>query len=1220
MSGWDTGSSWGSAGSSSGHGASSWGTTSGWGSGAGWADLKASQPATPLVTKSGQLSKAGIANNAAALLSAERANVGAKLAQPSHAGGFEGFVGNALNDMTGALTALPAGIEQIGKQAAFSFGPRGVKESIGQAWNDPRELLGGTIHPLVAGTAYDIGLGHLNAKGAPVLGTDTHFGQVGHRFYQHPLALPMDVLSVLGFGGAKALEGAQAGVRAGRIAEDSRLGRLAADNGRMIPMPDGTLRPLQRGRTIQGRMVQDFLDRKVSPEGPLRRFSAPIKVQGMAEKRANAITNHTYRITHRAVKAFQKLTPNEQFLAHIAGQFGDLSDNPVLTPLEQARQMAEESYRRQPTAQTAHYIEQIQNANPHDLLHPRPEFTQAVHQMRELANSSTEALSGTGRVAAQNEERRLLGVRVASGARPAESDQVFAHRAANSAVADLRRQIKVAEKKVASTRNALTKVSAAPTRAERELQTWSERLAYHSRPLSDRYDEYAFGHAAKGHEVAPIEDFAMRANRHQELARQKVLDLQAKVGAQKGASKFDENGLRVVPEHIQAATDAHATARAELANLREQAAEARKVALRTPAPKARAAETLRGGVDTQTLAEREAEWLSGQREVPGLSPEFGPRFRWPHEGFGPRDIGQGMTKTSRVPLTEVAHGGNERWDSGRKMMAGNYGTHPNVIAYDFGKSLATQHQLMMQHELLDPWAHPLSPADIAGVRTGKLRLYDPAAVRGKNDLLRKLQELPNSHDASNGVRRFVKEEVLPQVRPEHLEYATAEKLGEKGLQVVPKHIANRYENQFMKSHRFMRMVVQRPTDVWRYATLHLRPGWMVNNAVSNAMMSAFGASNHTPDAYLAVLRHHPEIKRFIESHPEFSSIRGALYGTQGRITHMGSMMTDAEARDLTRVEAARTTTAKVGRGAMGAVKAVGNGISRMNMALENIPRTAAFMEDALPRLHAMRDEIQAGNMSLEQALHHIYSGDTAEAKAAAQTAVYHVNRVMGDWQNLSPVERTYIRAFIPFYSWYKVILTVSKNLVVDHPLRMNILLKAAQQTQNSQQANPSWLKGNINSLPGMGPNTMLSTTSWNPFATPAQEAAIAAGLVMPSRTPPTGQGSPWSLTNPFIQSGLTALLNQDMYTGGKNYAPGANQGPTARFLGAMLNEFPEVGYGQHIAGGLHIPGTNYAPIHSSYPSSLYPHQGRLDYLLNFLGLPIKRVDKKEAAKLAAEGK
>jgi hypothetical protein len=55
-----------------------------------------------------------------------------------------------------------------------------------------------------------------------------------------------------------------------------------------------------------------------------------------------------------------------------------------------------------------------------------------------------------------------------------------------------------------------------------------------------------------------------------------------------------------------------------------------------------------------------------------------------------------------------------------------------------------------------------------------------------------------------------------------------------------------------------------------------------------------------------------------------------------------------------------------------------------------------------------------------------------------------VNQALGDYLNLSPVERNVLRNALPFYSWYKAIVTTTAHLAVDTPLRANILGQIGQ--------------------------------------------------------------------------------------------------------------------------------------------------------------------------------
>ncbi len=63
--------------------------------------------------------------------------------------------------------------------------------------------------------------------------------------------------------------------------------------------------------------------------------------------------------------------------------------------------------------------------------------------------------------------------------------------------------------------------------------------------------------------------------------------------------------------------------------------------------------------------------------------------------------------------------------------------------------------------------------------------------------------------------------------------------------------------------------------------------------------------------------------------------------------------------------------------------------------------------------------------------------------AALEEGVRAANRVLTDWDSLVPFERQILRTVFPFYGWMKHILKFTLSLPVDHPVRLSIIARFA---------------------------------------------------------------------------------------------------------------------------------------------------------------------------------
>lgn len=1232
MSGWTWG---GSGGSSSGSSGWSWGGAS---SGGGSASSSGKPPTT-----NSAAGKALIAGESGQLLRGQALMKAA--GSTTHEGGFGGFLNNALGDLGSAVYHLPGGIISSAEQVPHTlFSPSVLRMNVPIPFLDPSgtrfgshqnvfhhhdNLIGGLGQSLVRGTAYDVGFGHQNAAGMAT-GWDWHPGEIGHREFKHPLNLPLDILSVLDQGGTAALRGVKAGAASGRFAEGSRLARLADDTGRTVTYGDRTLN-LSRAKTLQGRMIENAADRFGGADTGRenwRLVGVGRKFQNIGQAGAKSRDLARWQLEQRFAREFNKLNPDEQALLHVGAQFRlPHPDHPLETPVEQAIRLVREDPGVDSAAKDT-YIHQLESANPAVLEHPSKQMIKVNELGRQLRDETARVREQLGLATPEDHALRdLLPMRAVSGVKIGPSEKVDTYTAARKALADAKKETTKARGAVANARVGVARMTGRNP-ALRDLRIAAARMASHGgKSLEERYAEYTARVTRLKRTPVSQEEFAARGPGHL-FEKAKAKHDEAVAALSETPQRYieseqafphqlpeDAQGPQALPEDVlgrRIPENAKAQQKYEAAQqaLREKkAAEtaARKALRETPKPGPKEMTRLVGGTDPAELARMQQEWLSGQRDIPGLSREFGPAYRWPHTQFDTRSGAQAAARKDAVGLGKKPLPATAKFNQMKNLVAAHYETHPQALLYDHGQWMGYAHALDMQHELLEPHAIPIGPE---GVRPG-YRMFDPNGLSALAAKLRdQRQTLKTRFGTSEDATAAIAKEVT---HPQHVEYATAERAGEKGLMQVPKWVADRYQREMHQANYGLRLIWDRPTDMWRYLTLNVRPGWAATNAVSNAMMMALQAGKEAPAAYMAALGDR-NIKAAIEETDRLAGVnRGGLYRAESNIRNVGVLADRYEASRLARYA---DKGGSIGRWMFTPIRKFGSGVTRFNVAMENAARRGVFMEDAIPRMREFYKNAENANKSLEQALREIYGGNRAEAKFAAQQAVEHVDRALGNFTDLGRFEREWVRRFIPFYSWYKVAAIVSKNLVVDHPLRINLLLRATQAVAPQDQAFPDFLQGALQNLPGLSKNDILTTTSQNPFTTPVQTVRGLQALGPGGAG--AGENSLLANANPIVQALYSGFSGTDPFTGGKNYSPGAKQGPLLASLGAFANQFPEVGYAQHIFGGLRVPGTNFAPIGKAYPSKLYPQQSRLDYLLNYLGVPIKHVNRQRAAQMAAE--
>ena len=241
----------------------------------------------------------------------------------------------------------------------------------------------------------------------------------------------------------------------------------------------------------------------------------------------------------------------------------------------------------------------------------------------------------------------------------------------------------------------------------------------------------------------------------------------------------------------------------------------------------------------------------------------------------------------------------------------------------------------------------------------------------------------------------------------------------------------------------------------------------------------------------------------------------------------------------------------------------------------------------------------------------------AMSKDERQQLLDLVDRGLGNFNTLTPVERRFMRRIFPFYAWFKVITAVSKDLLIDSPLRVNIVYNLEKMVQNNPDLvpagmMPSWLAGAISTgRPKHGQQQLISTVGLNPFATISQLGRAGKSVV--------GQGgNPTEAASEFGPALGVADLFQgiDPFTGQGYTGPGDKESPIVRAILGTLSSLPETqllqSYG--IAPGLFGHGRD--------PQSYAPERfgpGINQTLAGFLGLPIKQARLKKLHGYAKEG-
>jgi hypothetical protein len=412
--------------------------------------------------------------------------------------------------------------------------------------------------------------------------------------------------------------------------------------------------------------------------------------------------------------------------------------------------------------------------------------------------------------------------------------------------------------------------------------------------------------------------------------------------------------------------------------------------------------------------------------------------------------------------------------------------------------------------------------------------------------------------------------------------------------IVPKATARAATGEFTRMNDFMYRWVRQPLRIWRALLLGLRPAFLVNNLIGNSLMYTMktGGKGAVRDLFMAMRESHGDqiAKRLLDDPSTPRDVRLDLYREFFPEQMSGTMgLTQSPSTEgLLR----------------GATSAVGKGFEKATGALPTLTSKIAeegfrrglirnFIRNS-PEFRAVYESMPRETRSFETAARKLLSGKGGERYQRLVSE--QVDRSLGNYTRLSPLERNGLRNLLPFYAWYRAILKTTLHLGIDNPLRAQFLFRLGQigtETMMNQAGMlplPSYLQGSIPL--GLGPKgtrRVLSTQSLNPWATLSQ----------------LGRGITDDLTslgiNPFVIGGLEAY--KKLASG-----PGGTTRPVSvqAWLGEMMKT---------IVTGL----PPYAQVFPKGPSKLYPNRGYLSALEAWAGAPIKELNPVIAAQYAAAG-
>jgi hypothetical protein len=330
-------------------------------------------------------------------------------------------------------------------------------------------------------------------------------------------------------------------------------------------------------------------------------------------------------------------------------------------------------------------------------------------------------------------------------------------------------------------------------------------------------------------------------------------------------------------------------------------------------------------------------------------------------------------------------------------------------------------------------------------------------------------------------------------------------------------------------------VAEMMTGAWRFATLGLRPGYILPNTAGIAMQGMLGGTG--PLSFIRAAR--PKFKDVAPDRIKHSTFAGNM----GRVTHAGrfgegrviggvreTFQSPLDFRNAPIDSVLRAPLRAPYRG----MHDLGSGVINTVAKFDGFVRRAQYLHDAIPAAKRSANGSRfskLGNEVMDELAKGKQRFDTGDPTVGADWAVpvgEKLTRFLGDFSK--GTNRT-LNTFIPFSGWYGFILKQTlKDLPLEHPVRFALLTQVAMLGNETRQ------KMGLDAIdaPGALPvdasdpenATIARTQAWTPWGTvPDLFKRDPSGTQLDFRRLPTG------VLNPLASAAASSLQGRDIETG-----------------------------------------------------------------------------------------
>ncbi len=424
----------------------------------------------------------------------------------------------------------------------------------------------------------------------------------------------------------------------------------------------------------------------------------------------------------------------------------------------------------------------------------------------------------------------------------------------------------------------------------------------------------------------------------------------------------------------------------------------------------------------------------------------------------------------------------------------------NEIVDNFAKPLN-----LKKDKVLDGYV-PFNPDNFLKFYRGAIDLNETT--------LRKIEELGNIDTA---LKEAIQQSIA-KLPDDVVEYLGVTK--NNNIYQIPKEVADTLMSGKSKKGSFEAMY-DMMTAGFKRKVLGLSPKWFVNNRIGNGIMA--GLKGILPQDYIKALN--KDIDKYIPKEILGNSLYeaektiigrtgGGDKGTFGNVARFlgGEFLDTSELKGMskTKVQLANTL-ALPGK----AINKITDAMFAFNQKFENLERKAVYLKN-VDKLGKKIIKTTGQNITKQEELLK-YVADKPEL---LEQAIKSVDDTLGDYINMTPMERRAIRKIVPFYSWYRTITRYTLSLAETNPIRADLVNKLMQISAEDKEYLPEYQRGSIDTGYNSditGKPLILNYERSIPFSTFADTADNPAGVLNPIITRPleASQGQKFFMDMPF---------------------------------------------------------------------------------------------------------